>query len=245
MISSRRRLAAALCLLAGISVGALLRTWVRTGPADPHTLARIGRPLPPLIVDGSGAAVDLRKIIAGRRGVIVFYSASCRICREELPSLKPFPDELRLIMVSETRTPGDRMGSEFPDALLFYDRWNVLYRAFALAAVPTIIFIDEDGILRGGLVGSHRREVLQKKLKEFASRPVNGAFSGLCRKSGVEEPGPRFRFARRLWVVQAAGSEPFVGYWGLPDCSPDTVSSPCRFQSSHSTGRYSRECEPG
>lgn len=168
MVPSRRRIASALCLLIGVSITAYLR--IHFGSAGPHSRPRIGEPLPPLKVDASGVAVDLNKFTAAGKSVIVFYSPSCRICRETLPALRPFPSTLRLIMVSESQAREDSVTLDIPNAMFFYDRWNVLTRSFASTGLPTIVFVDEGGILRDGLVGWHELELVQRKLAEFAAR---------------------------------------------------------------------------
>ena len=170
MVPLRRRLKAALFLIAGM--GLVLGITYRTpfGPSDPKTLARIGQPLPHLRVELSGTAVDLRDVTSGRRSVIVFYSPSCHTCRAELPSLRPFPESLLLVMVSELKSEKPE-GLEFDEAILCYDRWGVLPSTFAAAALPTIAFVDEGGILRDGLLGSHEPGLLQRRLREFANRP--------------------------------------------------------------------------
>jgi hypothetical protein len=170
VVPLRRRVKAALFLLVGGGIFLGIKSWTPFGPGDSKTLARIGHPLPPLRVQLSGTAVDLRDITSGRRSVIVFYSPSCQTCRAELPSLRPFPESLLLVMVSESGS-AEREGLDFGDALLCYDRWGVLTRSFAAAALPTIAFVDENGILRDGLLGSHKPGLLQRKLKEFADRP--------------------------------------------------------------------------
>lgn len=166
-VSWWRRFVAAVCLLVGI--GGVAQFRFHFDAASPGSMVRLGRTLPPLRVDGSGTEFDLRQVIAGRKSIIIFYSPACRICADELPALLPFPEGLRLIMVSETRLPGHGSPPLLPGAVFFYDRWNILQRSFATRALPTILFIDESGILRAGLVGSHPREVVQARLREFAS----------------------------------------------------------------------------
>jgi thiol-disulfide isomerase/thioredoxin len=163
-----RRLAAASCLVLGIGGAAYMK--LHFGPAAMDSLARLGKPLPSLVVDAAGTAADLKELVAGRRSVIVFYSPTCQVCRETLPALQPFPVTLQLIMVSESSAEVDPEARRFPQASLFFDRWNVLKRSFAIAALPTILFVDERGVLRDGMVGSYRREWVQRKLTEFASR---------------------------------------------------------------------------
>ena len=169
MVPIRRRVKAATFLLVGCGIFLAIKSWI-PATGDSKTLARIGHPLPPLRVQLSGTAVDLRDITSGRRSVIVFYSPSCKTCRSELPSLRPFPESLLLVMVSESDS-AKHEGLDFDDAVFCYDRWRVLTRSFAAAALPTIAFVDENGILRGGLLGSHEPGLLQRRLKEFADRP--------------------------------------------------------------------------
>ncbi len=177
MIPSRRRIAAALCLFVGTGIAVSIKLWGRFGSGDPKSLARIGRPLPHLLVEASDVPVDLKEITLGRRSVIVFYSPSCRTCAAELPALRPFPTSLRLVMVSESSSRKYE-GMGFPEALLCYDRWSVLTRSFAAVALPTIVFVDEGGILLDGLVGRHEPGLLQRRLKEFADRPYQRPLPG-------------------------------------------------------------------
>jgi hypothetical protein len=162
-----RRILAALGLAAAM-VAAGYFLWIRVQSTSPQSRARINRPLPPLVVASAGAEVDLRAFAAGARRVIVFYSPACHICKEVLPSLQPFPSNLRLIMVTESSDPNDPDIAGLPATALFYDRWRVLSRVFSAAALPTFLFVDGSGVLRGGLVGRHERLFVQQKLKEFA-----------------------------------------------------------------------------
>jgi hypothetical protein len=164
---SWKRIAAACCLLAGVGGAAQLKFHFDSGSDG---LVRLGRPLPSLRVDGDGGEFDLRRAVAGQRSVVVFYSATCRVCQEELPALQPFPETLRLILVNESRTPGKDVEPAVPGAASFRDHGGVLLRSFAIVVLPTILFVDEHGILREGLLGAHGREQLQRRLKEFASR---------------------------------------------------------------------------
>jgi thiol-disulfide isomerase/thioredoxin len=162
----RRAIAAAGLAIACVVAGSLI--WARLQSANPQSQVRRDRPLPPLVVDSAGAAVDLSTFASGAGRVIVFYSPSCSVCKEVLPALQPFPANLRLIMVKETSDPDDLDLSSLPAAALFQDRWHVLSRAFAAVALPTLLFVDDGGVLRDGLVGRHERIFVQQKLKEFA-----------------------------------------------------------------------------
>lgn len=166
-----RRATAATCLLLGLAVVIGLAIRIRADAPHQNSIARIGRVLPSLpVVDGSGRVVDLSKVASGRKTIIVFYSPDCQVCEGELPELRPFPPGLGLFIVNEE----DRSSSEKFNSLglkynaMFYDRDRVLNRSFPLAGLPTILFVDERGVLRNGLVGAHEKDLVQQKLKEFA-----------------------------------------------------------------------------
>lgn len=166
-IPAWRRIAATACLLMG--VGGAVQFKLHFGLVGPDSIVRLGQPLPPLPVVSSGAEIDLRQMVAGRRSVVVFYSPACRACAEELPSLRPFPETLRLIIVSESSVQRPSELSLFPGTVPCYDRWGILKHSFATAVLPTILLVDERGILRDGLIGARPRELVQTKLKAFAS----------------------------------------------------------------------------
>lgn len=173
---TKRRLAFGLCLLAGVALAGYAKFfWVRAHVPAPSSIARLGKQLPALpVFDASGSQVDIGKIARGSKSVIAFYSGSCGVCQEVLPHLQPFPSTLRLILVDTKANRPLRSPDalRFGEALLFHDRNDVLSRSFPMSGIPTILFVDERGILRDGLVGRHALSLLQRKLKEFAeSRP--------------------------------------------------------------------------
>lgn len=158
-----------LALILAITIDIGLRIFA--GGTPPDIFASSGKVLPPLpVVDGSGQVVDASETVLGKRSVIVFYSPSCNTCKDELPKLQPFPPALALILVNEgadaSSSPPPIAGLRY-DAV-FYNRDGVLNTSFRLGGLPTILFVDEQGILRDGMVGSQEQEVVQKKLNEFA-----------------------------------------------------------------------------
>jgi hypothetical protein len=165
----RRRLTSALVLLLGTSFTLYLK--IHFAPANLRAAARIGQPLPPLMADATGTSVDLRSYTSGRKSIIVIYSPTCRICREMLPALTPFRDALNLLMVSESAGPDVEKARQFPKARQFHDNGGALLRVFGSVGLPTIIFIDANGILRDGLTGKHDLDDLRKRLRDFESAP--------------------------------------------------------------------------
>ena len=167
---SRRRILAALCLAAAAVAAVFLRIQLAPGSAETMLRARIGHPLPALTVENSEGTVDLGKWVTGTRSVIVFYSPACETCKRALPALQPFPDSLRLILINESP---DEAGKELPGspgAAYFHDRQKSLSRLFAVPALPTILFVDESGILRDGIAGFYRRAFVQQKLENYLTR---------------------------------------------------------------------------
>jgi len=168
----KRRVISGLCLLAGLAVAGYTRLfWVRTHFPSPGSVARLNRELPSLpVVDASGRIVDISKATLGGKSIVVFYSASCHACELVLPELQPFPPTLRLLLVNEGAglSSSSRYKTGFEKALHFCDRNGVRSRSFPMSGLPTILFVDERGVLRDGLVGKHSREIVQRKLKAFA-----------------------------------------------------------------------------
>jgi hypothetical protein len=163
-----RRIWAGLCLALGIAAAVLLAIWTHPGAKAHHMLARINGPMPPIEVEASGAATNLKQLVSGAKHVVVFYSLSCGICREVLPALQPFPSALRLIMISESIPRTNSEMSKFHEADFFYDRWNMLARLFIVSPLPVILLVDEGGIIRDGFVGFHERDWIQQRLNQFA-----------------------------------------------------------------------------
>ena len=167
----RRRLVSGLCLLIGMTLAGTARFHgARVRTASPDGVARLQQRLPHLpVVDYAGRPVDLALAARGRKSVIVFFSDSCHSCQEVLPELLPFPRSLRLIMVNEA--PGKAQfhphTAGLEEALQLRDPNRVLVRSFPMSGMPTILFVDEGGVLREALVGTRARGRLRQKLTEF------------------------------------------------------------------------------
>jgi len=166
----RRRILSGLCLCAAILLAGYARlSWVRTHASTPALIARLNRMLPSLpVTDASGRAADVRTVVMGSRSVIAFYSPSCHVCQTVLPELRPFPATLRLVLVNEEARKSLPPQDTMDEALEFRDSNRAFSRSFPMSGLPTILFVDEQGILRAGLVGEHARGLLRPMLKEFA-----------------------------------------------------------------------------
>jgi hypothetical protein len=171
-MTAKRKVVWGLWLLTGIAAAGYLKfSWIRSHVSMPGAIARLGRILPPLpVFDDAGKGVDAATSCRGSRCVIVFYSSSCRVCQEVLSLLNPFPPELRLVLI-HTRSessPRSSPASELTGASVYFDRNDVFSRSFWLSGVPAILFVDERGVLRDGLVGKHSLGRLRRKLQAFA-----------------------------------------------------------------------------
>ncbi|GEM_PF-1068720 len=161
-----RRLLAGSILAAGIiAAGYLLQGEIRSAVRRPPV--RLDRPLPPLVVDRGGTDVEMADIIRGKRSVIVFHSPSCRVCREMMPALDPLPPGLRLVLVRSGKEEA-RAADGAPWGLdACWDRHGDFARAFV--ALPTLLFVDERGVLVSGITGRRSREFVRARLERFAS----------------------------------------------------------------------------
>jgi len=171
-MKARRRVVSGLCLLTAMALAGYARFfWARAHAPTPGSIARLGKVLPPLLVaDASGGLVDVGKASLGSKSIIAFYSASCHVCQVVLPELQPFPSTLRLLLVNEETGNSSQPPYGFEKALQFHDLNHVLSRSFPMSGIPTILFVDEQGVLRDGMVGEHARGLVQEKLREFAGK---------------------------------------------------------------------------
>src|SRR5690606_21672137 len=127
----------------------------------------LDQPLPPLVVDRDGTDVDLADLVRGERTVVVFHSPSCRVCREMMPALDPLPPGLRLVLVSAEKTAAHATDGAPPGRDDCWDRHGEFARA--LVALPTLLFVDERGVLVSGITGRRSRAFVRERLERFAS----------------------------------------------------------------------------
>ena len=168
----KRRAAFGLFLLIAVAAAGYAKfLWFRAHTGEPGAIARLGKELPPLpVFDDAGRPVDVAKAARGRKSIITFYSDSCRLCQELLPLLQPLPPGLSLFLI-RSRSAGSSQSPAVPGLVelpVFSDRNDVLSRSFPLSGVPAVLFVDEHGVLRDGLVGKRALYRLQKKLRAFA-----------------------------------------------------------------------------
>jgi hypothetical protein len=164
-----RGIGAALILILGI-IGLVGILQLYAHLTTPHSLARLNQPIPSIMMENAGTYQNLKKYLEGTRCVLVFYSPACRICKEVVPYLYPLPKGLRLILINESSNKEDTLIAQFPKADRLQDPHRTLAQTFPTLSLPTILLIDERGILRDGLAGRHQRNFIQQKLNNFAVR---------------------------------------------------------------------------
>lgn len=171
-MSGARRIISSVSLVAVVAAAGWIRfSWVADRTPTQRTIAVLDRKLPWLpVTDESNARVDLSKLVEGRRSVIVFYSSACPACQSALSRLQPFPTRLRLILVAEGTgvMNGDPGVPGLRWALKLRDPESSFRRSFPMSPVPTILFVDEEGVLRETLVGESESGRLQIRLNSFA-----------------------------------------------------------------------------
>jgi hypothetical protein len=167
---SPKRVVASLVLLLAVAASAALIAKVRSAAPRKSTKVVLGQPLPSLpVTNPLGTKVDLASIGAGKKRVIAFYSPSCDACQKELPELHPFPAGLELVMVKDgTATASDAWTGSMAGGLRYTDNDKILQQAFAMPTLPTLLFVDESGTVRDGLIGVHPPAVTRGKLQKFA-----------------------------------------------------------------------------
>lgn len=147
---------------------------------EPATMAHLGKEAPELslpLLEG-----DERLSLAGLRGQVVlldFFATWCPPCREELPALARLSaryQERGLTVIgidSIDREQGGlesvrrfvtRLGLRFPIALDYGEKASGLYR---VEAIPTVVLIDREGVVREVFQGSRSEAVLEAAILEL------------------------------------------------------------------------------
>jgi hypothetical protein len=163
-----RVLAAAVLLFGAAGYGVATGTAARSGESV-TSVARLGRVAPELPVRlEDGTQAKLSTLLKGRRTVVVFHSPACGVCAITLPSLQPFPPSLQLFMVDVSGNAQEAMRSPPESPRHFTADKRFVQRLFPFSGLPTIILLDEAGVIRAGLAGSQPAGRIQEALLAFA-----------------------------------------------------------------------------
>jgi hypothetical protein len=110
----------------------------------------VGSPLPAFTATTmDGEAVDGAELTAGRRGILVFASATCGPCHALLPDMARWQDLLGNRLGLNVLSAGEReanlaLGEEHA-VTIFLDRGAGASRAFRVAATPSAVEYDALG----------------------------------------------------------------------------------------------------
>lgn len=106
-----------------------------------------------------GEASNFTNARAGKKAVIIFWATWCPHCHEELARLSKTIGEIEqkgikilLVDVGETKEEVkayfDNKGYDFNS---FLDEENALQEPYAIVGVPTVVFVNEQGIVKSVL----------------------------------------------------------------------------------------------
>lgn len=172
-----------LFLLAGLAAGVLLGLTVLYAiPAA----SRTARPAPPAtgktIQDFSLQDIDGKNIrlssLQGKPVIINFWATWCIPCREEMPLLSRYANDLKgkavILAVNNDEDASlvreyiGKLGIQFPVLLDSGGRINALYY---VQSYPNTFFIDSDGVLRAQHIGQLDEALLVRGLEAVEIKP--------------------------------------------------------------------------
>ncbi len=152
-----RRVLSLMCLM-GILCAAPHFGWAMSNLKAPDAdTALIGKEAYDVTLPSSaGGQKSLSQLRAGKRAVVFFWATWCPHCHEELARVNRIFNDVRskgveIILVDVGETPAEvkayltNKGYTFESLI---DEENVLQDPYQIVGVPTIVFINEKGIIR-------------------------------------------------------------------------------------------------
>ncbi len=178
---ARRALFYGLALGLGmILLGAVAWRFLRraAAPADAASGAVVGRPAPDFALRTlAGDEVRLSDL-QGRVVVLNLWATWCEPCKVEMPLLQALavrhPDDLVVLGVNYGEEPAtvaafvDEYGLTFP---ILLDPQHQVVRLYAVRGLPTTVFIDAQGVVRGVHLGALDEAALRKYLRPLGVEP--------------------------------------------------------------------------
>lgn len=178
-----KRLKGLFILLAGLAAGVLMgMTVIYAIPAA----SRAQKPAPPatgktvqdfVLQDLNGSSIRLSSL-RGKPVVINFWATWCVPCRDEMPLLSRFSNNLKekavfIAINNDEETPVVReyvskLGIQFPVLL---DPGGKINALFYVQSYPNTFFIDSAGILRAQHIGQMDETLLARGLEAVEIKP--------------------------------------------------------------------------
>lgn len=146
----------ALCL----SVGVRLETGYPPG-VPPRPFARLlARPAPPFELEGMDGTRVSSSAMKGRDWLLFFTNSGCGACDAAYPALKKAVGHLPVVLVGigdRQMLRAKRVQHEIP-AVAAYDSLGTVARLYGVNNYPGALWIDPNGVVRRGAVGSQSIE---------------------------------------------------------------------------------------
>jgi len=151
---------ALLCLGASVASAA-----VRVGDVAPRLTLTDMKGIPFVIPDG----------IRGKVAIILFWTAGCSSCKEDMPALDALYREYRrkgliVIAINTGQSPENvraaltGLGVSYPVLL---DQQNKSVGSYDVIGVPRIFILDRNSTIRLKIVGSTPRETIRKSIQSL------------------------------------------------------------------------------
>ena len=104
-----------------------------------------------------GGEKSLTRAREGKKAVVLFWATWCPHCREEIARVNENAEAIgqkgiKILLVDLGETPGEVAAYLQHNKInldSFVDADNSLQEPYQLVGVPTLVFIDEDGLIRG------------------------------------------------------------------------------------------------
>ncbi|WP_084423475.1 TlpA family protein disulfide reductase [Cohnella thermotolerans] len=133
---------------------------------------RIGSPAPSFTLKGmDGDSYSLRQF-RGKPVVLNFWASWCDPCKEEAPSFaklrQAFGSDLEVVAVNLTAVDSEKSARAFASSYGFdfpvlMDRDGSVADRYRIRPIPSTFFIDKNGVIADGAVGSMTWENLKAK----------------------------------------------------------------------------------